>query len=1395
MVVNQLLIPFCISYLANILPNISNCFKNDEDVERKLNLCFNKALDSFSENETIKDKFKKKFSSLSDLKKYLNNEPNLGSDEKMLMAVFIDQLGKDFHGIQILDHLEIFDISNRLDNYFQTLMQELSELGNFRGEKVMNSFKDVSSSLRNINADVGNHHIDRIELNELYQWVKSETGCDSEYGNITLLLGNAGTGKSVVLRDLLKKLESEDICVLGLKLDLLVNSDLKSFDEKVGLGIPVVQAIKRSAQEKLTVLLVDQLDVLSSALSSNRQPLSEINTIVKELAGSYNVKVIVSCRNYDIVYDSSLDFYRKCRQITIDKFAKADVARVLKEENVSIQDVEDDVYELIQNPLNLFLFLRTDKNTNNIVSKRSLYDQIWKECVIDVSCNGISTCRLIDYLWMFSCMLNNMQVLSVDKNSLGSEWAKEQNYLISNGILALDELTENIHFIHQLLFDYVYARLFYEKKRTIQSEFLNVHQGLFIRPRLKQILQYQRSVDNSSFLKNVKHILFEKEKNGDYLYRYHIRHLVVSFFATETSLIEEEIFFVESLIKKENEYSGVYLSFANTIDAFNIVKNIIDEEGGFEYAKEELKNGIFLISEKILYAHPKDLVVFFLSIYSKDLEIDFQKRIVSVLNSISGQEIFEDFISLADRIEIDEGDVRLVEYYENLCTYKPEKVVQRLMGIIDTRIVLHKDSYHNFVLPINADIIYSHLKERSLSSFFELNIRILEKITSVYVRQISDDPIRCVSPFLLYCQGDHNVNFSARVLDEILSYVEKQSEDNDIKNNLLEEYIKSDVDVYHIVAIGIILSDVDNYKGKAFQYLLDNINKECISSVLLYYRKLLFQKTFSLFTNEEQNRLIGMIDILYPKSERDVYKYRIGKDIPVLRIGRAKAQYLSLIPERYLSENYPKQMDFLRQMKRKFGDFSLEKPNKVETLMGWTTMQPSAYENMDVSGILCSMEKINSDDISNWKAPSLTGHSYALRSYAEKEPKKYFDIYKKACENPNISVFYIVEGVRGLLNGDFDPIKIEELLSMLIDRVSKGEDDKYIMNISRFVNDYYEKGITPPNSLCEYVCKKARTVKDDYLGSEIIDINTAINKKRGCVCESLVQLGTWDVYYDKVIKVIDEISETADVAARCAMLFQLGLLLKENDNRILNIFLKLTADYNENLLRMPLHRYNPIIYFVRDKFDTLIPYFKACLNVESSYVVNISLLLRAHLLGNNKAETMMFKMADQSVEARCQLIKDVKFYLNEKYSDKCIEILYHYIDIDEKDLGSCYDDIFTVIGKISKKKQYDYVELFVYSSMAKYCDRYIYDFLFEYTKLDPLKCLDWLNILFDQKKNQDYLLLNFDKIVNVLIQAYFSIRKFGKDVELERSMDLLDLILNNVDNSHRIVQCLNEMVN
>ena len=163
--------------------------------------------------------------------------------------------------------------------------------------------------------------IRRDEVDLIKAWIEKNALAEQS-ARLALVYGKAGVGKSVVMSDLLKELQANpEYLVLGLKSDQIEFVNTKDLAQQLHLAKPLDIVVRESAQKyKRVILLIDQIDALSLSLSSNRTPLRSILKLIGQIQYVPNVRVVISCRPYDLEYDPSLETLRIKNKWEIKEF-------------------------------------------------------------------------------------------------------------------------------------------------------------------------------------------------------------------------------------------------------------------------------------------------------------------------------------------------------------------------------------------------------------------------------------------------------------------------------------------------------------------------------------------------------------------------------------------------------------------------------------------------------------------------------------------------------------------------------------------------------------------------------------------------------------------------------------------------------------------------------------------------------------------------------------------------------------------------------------------------------------------------------------------------------------------------------------------------------------------
>lgn len=380
--------------------------------------------------------------------------------------------------------------------------------------KQKRSAEDVMSESRSafyrINSDfhdLRDSFIDRKEIGILYNWVKKELS--EKESNVMLLVGNAGVGKSVILKKVIQRLESDDIKCFAIKADKFQTPAGYTNNEHLE---QLRNTFASLMQEERAVLIIDQIDALSQYINSDRSKLENITTLAKLFSDNENlrnVRIIVSCRSFDLEFDPKLSLLGREPQIKLGLLDRQDVENVLDRLKVGLyKELDEKTISVLQIPQHLNLFCRVYRKNKrkDYSSITDLYDELWLQEI------GLTEAKINK--GVAEKILYDLALKIYDDETLTPQWdydtseLKEANYLISEGII--EKTGNRATFFHQSMYDYVFARYYTKEKRSLILDLLaeKKHQGLFVRTTVNFVLDYERTKNIKQYKEDVKTILF-----------------------------------------------------------------------------------------------------------------------------------------------------------------------------------------------------------------------------------------------------------------------------------------------------------------------------------------------------------------------------------------------------------------------------------------------------------------------------------------------------------------------------------------------------------------------------------------------------------------------------------------------------------------------------------------------------------------------------------------------------------------------------------------------------------------------------------------------------------------------------------------------------------------------
>lgn len=1345
------------------------------------------ALKKWSPNRAIRHQFESSLPSTESLTQYLSTTKTIDPEVNSLLKIWVDKLLADEVCGPFLMESQTTEALSTISSGIESILATI--------KAPYNNLYNASSNLRAYYSDIiPGHHIDRDETNILYNWLAQPIDPDeNQEDRIAVLLAGAGFGKTVILHDLQMRLEQEGTPVLAIKSDIVFDSSDTSLDRSLNLGAPAAEAIKQIALDQKVVILIDQVDALSAVLSADRRPLESINTFINEVTRIANVRVIVSCRQYDFDYERAFARYQGCDKVRLQQLTEENVTSALRAAQINPESISDTAKAFLRSPLNLFLYCRLADRTrvNASPTLQDLYGSLWKEIIIDKAAG--TTQALVKSLDEITTEMSRRQVLTINNGILPSETAHQRLFLISNAFLS-EVGNNNIQFIHQTLFEYISARLFVERGRTLNDLFLNKHQGLFLRPQLKQILDYQRSVDPQTYASNVREILFAKDGQDNDKYRFQLKQLVVTTLAYYPSFLPSEKAIFKQILEDER-LRPILLSAIITPDGIDLLWEYICDNGGVKSVDNAFLSS-YLNAVCAIGASDVNKATNYLAQVSEVAhDPKLNQQFVWALDSLPvGEQTSAMLWELIRKYGVEGGDIEISSLLNRLLQYDPVSIGSYLLDLLKSYVKANESKW-SFDVPHNYENIVKHLQEENKDAFLGIGLQMLDIILASS-EEFQDDDIRSAAVLYLYNGHGHTLHFDDWLLSKLLETVEEKVEKKDPQiDDLLKTLAATDIAAKHIIALEGWRRDVPRYKEQIYGYLAANMGKKFHASYLEYQQKKLFEAVFPLLSQEEQAILIAKIDSIEPDWEK-VHLKGEGR-VPITKVGYTKAQYYSLIPEDIL-KTYKEEYKTYQTLRRKYENVEVHEPNRVMSMWGWPSTPDDKVAKMSKKDLIKLAQTHDKDSYLDWDRPTRHGNAQAFANRASLEPDFMCDVYSTMLDT-DVSLAYFVEmGLEGLRKGQCDEAKVSSLLEKLIS--SQPDDVNAIdaniaFGIIRDTDHYIKADKVPPKFLVDFLFKVALTAKDeDDPSREHVDVNDGINQLRGHAVDYLVQLYYCKEYQDRLFDVLMTVARTGSVATRCALLFQMALLINADRKKTLDIFLAaMSKDYNVNLLRMQLHDHNPLVYLAKSDFDKLGDYFEACMKEPASHESNIVILFAAWLRNTPGAEELTYRMADSSLEGKFHLIRYICQIYNPTIHDKCSTILYRYLNIDDKELGRVYDEVADTFDRWPRVELKKYLNDYFASPVSRYANRDVDEFLKKESRAYPEDCLRWISALYKSTKGVSNI-YQVSEYTQILIEAYNSICKYdNQSPVLEAAMDMFDELLKDNAGNASLRRYLNEV--
>ena len=402
-----------------------------------------------------------------------------------------------------------------------TVVQNIEPLrptqSHFSSEQLRDALHSCGALLRGYKHTIANtgKHIRRRVVEDILAWAQQDeadlqTNGQWENGRVGVLLDQAGMGKTTVARDVTLALEEAGFAVLAIKADQQL-SQLRSPDEvSQALQLPdaVESIVGRLAQEQDVAIVIDQIDALSLALSHDQQALDLTLGMVARLRDIPNVRVLISCRTFDLHSDPHFRDFLVCRHFALPLLEASEARPFVEDCGLKWEQLSPATQELLRVPLHLDLFVKALENQTaenadgfsvadvgyGVTTLQDLYRLLWDKVIRRDRAGAPPVAERECAVERLTQQLVETRKTSAPRSFFSrpenAHLEKAVRWLVSEGILL--DTGQDWAFLHQTFIDYCAAKAFVEGEGNLTETILSGAQDLLARPQLLQTLAYLR---------------------------------------------------------------------------------------------------------------------------------------------------------------------------------------------------------------------------------------------------------------------------------------------------------------------------------------------------------------------------------------------------------------------------------------------------------------------------------------------------------------------------------------------------------------------------------------------------------------------------------------------------------------------------------------------------------------------------------------------------------------------------------------------------------------------------------------------------------------------------------------------------------------------------------------
>ena len=1120
-------------------------------------------------------------------------------------ATVLQQTGKILDSLSVI-HSQVAEKPISADGLVQQLEASSLFLARYNNE-----FSNLPGS-----------HIIRRETEELFTWVKTPLPSEKTDERIILLTGNAGCGKSVILRDLFDQLRNNNIPVLGIKADRFPATSIKDLEEKLYLpGNLITQLERLSGQVDKIVVLVDQIDALSQTLASQRDAINTYQLLINSIKRIDNIRIIISVRTYDLNYDPDLQFYKKQRSVKVSPLTEAEVNAVLEKLNVEPRQLSGTLRNLLTtaNHLNVFCkIVRPGLAFETIRTIQDLYQELWKQLMISIPPEtSIKPGFVESCLHTLAQAMNKQQLISLPAGPFQEGYAIEIEYLSSQGILNFEENT--VQFFHQTFYDFVFAKSFVESGKSVLDYITENKNSLFIRSNLKMILGFLSEKDHEQYIRIVRRLL----TSGKYLF--HIKLLTYNLLGFVEDPSDRELELIQNVILPNPYRRNLFLEsvLSEKLLAFLIKEGTLNEllsqpvepnakNSSHKFVAklgfEKLLKCFIRPAPKVSTIAPTDLCYNVLARHlpqSRKLIIDY----LLTCPPFEGKAYFVFRILYFVKHWDVEGGFRLFETYKSKAyadSFQFYHILEEAADYnLDWVIAIYKPILLSEIEGENQpkkNNPHSYQKEKLFEKLFQLDaVKAFNFAWEIIEKMISKNP----RPKILHPELSNDYQFMMYDYDRSDS---ERGTYNELYTQMIEaltvfiqsNWVEFEENYQRIKSAGkmsffrmltyALNNQTDNLveiKDVVYDFIFESHRRNALVSdekFEFHIRKTL-QNYFGVFDEMQKDKIVDMILSLKDPYELQIHDL-LGKRSFFKNYGLTKYRYLKTLPEEYVL-GQQKTRRIFQELTRRYGGSKEVEPFKVRMYSVGPPLNQNAYEKMDFDQWLNCFRIYDSDLREHRDNPEKGGliENYrAFKAQVEKRPDHFLPFVERLFSE-NVHAAYGIAGLDGLKSAK---IPIRDFFRLYKLAIKKLYETSEMMQLI-WMADYLIAADVMDEEVLNFLIHQAlhNLNPEEDKGQPL---HESINTVRGAAVEKLTKIDFNPAWANRIFETMDRVAEDSRISVRVSLISRLAFMMNLDKERTLSIFLKLTRNFQKDIYLASIWSAQ---YIANYNFEKLRPYFNA----------------------------------------------------------------------------------------------------------------------------------------------------------------------------------------------------------